>query len=117
MKQRLRIGTRGSALALAQAESVRRAIERHSSDFAMEIVPIRTTGDKNIDAPLAEIGGKGLFIREIEEALLKKEIDVAVHSVKDLPAVLPEGLELIVFPPREDARDVLLSLKYPSLTA
>ena len=117
MRRTVRIGTRGSALALAQSEEVRRSIERHAPDLSPELVPIRTSGDKILDEKLSEVGGKGLFVKEIEEALLDKTIDIAVHSVKDLPAVLPEGLGLIAFPPREDARDVFLSMKYSALVA
>ena len=98
----IRIGTRGSALALAQARSVAAGLGADA-----ELVPMRTEGDRLAEARLAAVGGKGLFVREIEEALLRGEIDVAVHSLKDLPAEPPAGLVLAAFPPREDARDVL----------
>lgn len=92
----LRIGTRGSPLALAQTEGVRdRLIAAHpalAAPGAVEIVVIRTTGDAVQDRPLAEIGGKGLFTREIDEAMLEGRIDIAVHSVKDVPTWLPEGI-------------------------
>ncbi len=104
---KLRIGTRGSALALAQAGAVARALEARGVET--ELVPIRTEGDHLYEARLAGIGGKGLFVREIEDALLAGRVDVAVHSLKDLPAALPSGLALAAFPPREDPRDVLVT--------
>ncbi len=108
---RLKIGTRGSQLALAQAHETReRLMKAHGWDEdAVEIVIIRTTGDMIRDRPLAEIGGKGLFTKEIEEALLDGRIDLAVHSMKDVPAVLPDGLVISTFLPREDNRDAFLS--------
>src|SRR5690348_6889078 len=109
----LRIGTRGSPLALAQAEEARaRLIAAHphlAAPGAIEIRVIKTTGDKVQDRPLSEIGGKGLFTKEIEEALLAGEIDLAVHSMKDVPTELPAGLDLLCIPSREDARDALIS--------
>jgi hydroxymethylbilane synthase len=107
----LRIGTRGSRLALWQAEEVRRRLcAAHGLPPAeIAIAPIATTGDKVRDRPLAEIGGKGLFTKEIEEALLAGSIDLAVHSMKDMPAQLPAGLCIASLLPREDARDALLS--------
>ncbi|MCB1483807.1 MAG: hydroxymethylbilane synthase [Hyphomicrobiaceae bacterium] len=113
----LTIGTRGSPLALAQAYEVRdRLVAAHglkSDDIAIRI--IKTTGDQVLDRPLAEIGGKGLFTKEIEDALLANEIDLAVHSMKDMQTVLPDGLMLGATLPREDVRDAFLSLKYKSL--
>lgn len=110
----LRIGTRGSALALAQAhESARRLRDAHpdlAPEDAIEIVVIKTTGDRVLDRPLAEIGGKGLFTKEIEEALIDRRIDLAVHSMKDMPTWLPDGLEIAATLPREDPRDVLLGV-------
>ena len=107
----LRIGTRGSALALWQAEYVRDELRRvHNvsrGDISIDI--IRTSGDRITDRPLSEVGGKGLFTKEIEEALLAGAIDIAVHSAKDMPTELPEGLELSAFLPREDVRDAFLS--------
>src|SRR5262245_33100912 len=103
----LRLGTRGSALALAQADSVARGLRRLGRD--VEIVPIKTEGDRLLSARLADVGGKGLFVREIEHALAEGTIDVAVHSLKDLPAEQPDGLELAAFPPRADARDVVIT--------
>ncbi len=107
----LRIGTRGSPLALAQAyETRRRLIEMHGFDeISFEIVVIKTTGDKVQDRPLRELGGKGLFTKEIEDALLGGRIDIAVHSMKDMPVLQPEGLALDCFLPREDPRDAFLS--------
>ena len=106
----IRVGTRGSALALAQAGLVRAGLGADA-----EIVPMRTEGDRLVDATLAVGGGKGLFVREIEEALLRGQIDVAVHSLKDLPTEPPAGLALVAFLPREDARDVLVALRSVTL--
>jgi hydroxymethylbilane synthase len=109
----LRIGTRGSPLALAQADETRaRLIAAHphlAAPGAIEICVIKTTGDKVQDRPLSEIGGKGLFTKEIEEALLAGEIDIAVHSMKDVPTWLPDGLVIDCLLPREDPRDVLIA--------
>jgi hydroxymethylbilane synthase len=105
----MRIGTRGSQLALAQSEWVKDRIEARHSNMRVEVVKIRTTGDKILDSPLSTIGGKGLFVKEIEEALLRKQVDVAVHSMKDVPAELPDELILRTFPEREDPRDVLIT--------
>ena len=109
----LRIATRGSPLALAQAREVRaRLAAAHpdlAADGAVEIVPYRTTGDLLQAGPLREIGGKGLFTKEIEEALLDGRADIAVHSMKDLPTALPDGLVLAALLPREDARDALIA--------
>jgi hydroxymethylbilane synthase len=103
------LGTRGSALALKQAEYVASLIERHIPDTKVNLVKIKTTGDKILDAPLAKIGTKGLFTKEIEEALLEKRIDLAVHSMKDLPTELPDGLKIGCVIEREDPRDVFVS--------
>lgn len=102
----LRIGSRGSKLALWQAEWVKARLAE--AGHPAEIVIIKTTGDKIQDVPLARIGGKGLFTKEIEEALLDGRVDLAVHSLKDLPTVLPAGLVIAAMPQREDARDVLV---------
>jgi hydroxymethylbilane synthase len=110
----IRIGTRGSPLALAQAQETRaRLLGAHPglSAAQVDIQIIRTTGDRVQDRPLSEIGGKGLFTKEIEEALLAKQIDLAVHSMKDMPTQLPGGLAIICLLPREDPRDVLISSK------
>ena len=106
----LRIGTRGSALALAQAHEVRTRLAAAHGFPPERIVldVIRTTGDMIRDRPLAQAGGKGLFTKEIEEALLAGRIDVAVHSAKDMPTLLPTGLAIAAVPPREDARDVFI---------
>ena len=116
-KSPLRIGTRGSPLALAQAYETR---ERLSIAYGLsldsfEIVVIKTTGDKVLDRPLKEIGGKGLFTKEIEEALLQESIDIAVHSMKDMPVQQPNGLILDTFLPREDVRDAFVSRIHKSL--
>ncbi len=113
----LRIGTRGSPLALAQARQVQaRLAAAHGLDTdAIEICVIRTTGDRIQDRPLAEAGGKGLFTKEIEEALLAGSVDVAVHSAKDVPTWLPQGLILAAFLEREDVRDVFVSRGASSL--
>jgi hydroxymethylbilane synthase len=115
----LRIGTRGSPLALAQAHEVRRRLAAaHAVDeAAIEIKVIKTTGDAIQNRPLVEIGGKGLFTKEIEQALLDQAIDVAVHSAKDIPGFLPDGLMLAVCLPREDARDAFISRKAKSFAA
>lgn len=113
----LRIGTRGSALALAQAHETRSLLmgAHGLGEDAFEIVVIKTSGDQIQDRPLSEVGGKGLFTKEIEEALLNESIDLAVHSSKDMPTVLPEGLALTAFLPREDVRDAFISPKARSL--
>src|SRR5436305_10267155 len=105
----LRLGTRGSALALWQANWVKAELERSHSQLTVELVPIKTTGDKVLDVPLAKIGGKGLFTKEIDEALLDGRIDLAVHSLKDVPFQLPAGIDFAAIPEREDPRDAFLS--------
>ena len=109
----LRIGTRGSPLALVQARMVRTrlAVAAGLEEGASERVVIRTTGDTIQDRPLAEAGGKGLFTKEIEEALLDERVDLAVHSAKDMPTILPDGLVLAACLEREDPRDVFISRK------
>ena len=113
----LKIGTRGSPLALAQAYETRaRLMEAHGlEEAAFEIVVIKTEGDRVLDRPLKEIGGKGLFTREIEEQLLDGRVDIAVHSMKDMPVDQPAGLALDTFLPREDVRDAFVSETYASL--
>ena len=115
----LKIGTRGSPLALFQAHETRdRLMAVHSlPQAAFEITVIKTTGDRVTDRSLSEIGGKGLFTKEIEEALLAGEIDIAVHSMKDMPTVLPTGLTIPCLLPREDVRDAFVSLTHASLDA
>ncbi|MGB5067873.1 MAG: hydroxymethylbilane synthase [Albidovulum sp.] len=117
VKHPLKIGTRGSPLALAQAiETRRRLMTAHGlTEDACEIVIIKTTGDRVQDRPLKELGGKGLFTREIEEALLAGEIDIAVHSMKDMPVLQPDGLLLDCYLPREDVRDAFVSPAAASL--
>src|SRR5579862_7432246 len=105
----IRLGTRGSALALWQANWTKRELENHWPDLQVELVPIKTTGDKILDVPLAKIGGKGLFTKELDEALLAGRIDLAVHSLKDVPFQLPDGIDFGAVPEREDPRDAFLS--------
>ena len=109
MHTTIRIGTRSSALALWQANWVKDRLEQQWTQLNVELVPIKTSGDKIQNIALSRIGGKGLFVKEIEEALQARRIDLAVHSVKDVPAELPQGLTLSVIPQREDHRDVLIS--------
>ncbi|MBW1800610.1 MAG: hydroxymethylbilane synthase [Deltaproteobacteria bacterium] len=108
----IRIGTRGSKLALAQSQWVKHRIEARHPDVEVTLIKIKTRGDKILDSPLSRIGGKGLFVKEIEDGLLRKDVDVAVHSMKDVPAELPQGLHLSVFPKREDPRDAFVSIHY-----
>jgi hydroxymethylbilane synthase len=108
LPDRVRIGSRGSRLALVQAEWVRDRVAARHPGLRVEIEIINTKGDKILDAPLAKIGDKGLFTKELELALLEDRIDVAVHSAKDMPTALPEGLDLIAFTEREDVRDVFV---------
>src|SRR5580700_2570127 len=103
----MKLGTRGSALALWQANWVKAELEQNHPELAVELVLIKTTGDKILDVPLAKIGGKGLFTKELDEALLDGRIDLAVHSAKDLPTLLPATLSLTGYLEREDARDAL----------
>ncbi len=109
MKRPFRIGTRGSALALWQANFIQGLISDSSPGLNTEILIIKTTGDRNLESPLSEIGGKGVFVKEIEDALLSGGIDIAVHSMKDLPAFLPGGLVIGAVAERHDPRDVLIS--------
>jgi len=103
------LGTRASKLALQQSEWFQGQVQAVAPDVTVTLTRIQTSGDKIIDVPLAKIGGKGLFVKEIEEALLSGEIDFAVHSMKDVPTQLPDGLEILCVPPREDSRDALIS--------
>jgi len=107
----LRLGSRGSTLALWQAEHIRAEVERRTGR-TVEITKIKTTGDVILDVPLSKVGGKGLFLKEIEEALLSNRIDLAVHSMKDVPTDLPGGLEISCITRREDPRDAFLSVKH-----
>lgn len=108
MAKRIVIGTRGSMLALWQAEWVKAELNRIEPSLEIVIHKIKTTGDKILDVPLAKVGGKGLFVKEIEESLLRGESDLAVHSMKDVPSELPEGLHLSAICKREDPRDALV---------
>ena len=109
MRKQIRIGTRASALALWQAEWVKSELEKKYPGMIVSLTKIKTTGDKILDVPLAKVGGKGLFVKEIEEAMLANEIDIAVHSMKDVPTFFPDGLHLACITKREDARDALLT--------
>nr|VFJ90951.1 MAG: hydroxymethylbilane synthase [Candidatus Kentron sp. LFY] len=111
----IRIATRRSPLAMWQAEHVSRRLREFFPDIAVELVPIITQGDKILDAPLARIGGKGLFVKELERALLDGSADIAAHSMKDVPAVLPDELALSVILAREDPRDAFVSNRYGRL--
>jgi hydroxymethylbilane synthase len=108
-KKKIIIGTRSSKLALWQAEFVKAELHGLYPDIEIELNKIKTTGDKILDVPLAQVGGKGLFVKEIEEALLSGKADIAVHSMKDVPTEFPEGLRLAVICEREDPRDALIS--------
>lgn len=105
----LRIGTRGSELALWQTQWVKQELQKRFPKLEIEIITIKTTGDKILDAPLSKIGDKGLFIKEIENALLENRIDLAVHSLKDIPTSIPDGLIIVAVTKREDSRDVFIS--------
>lgn len=106
---RIRIGTRGSALALAQSNWVKSQLEQHYLETEVELRIIKTSGDRFVDTPIQNLGNKGAFTKEIEDALLGGEIDLAVHSMKDLPTELPRGLAIAAMPKREDPRDVLVT--------
>lgn len=115
MKKKIVIGTRGSKLALWQAEHIASLIREKFPTIEVQLKKIVTTGDKILDVPLAKIGGKGLFTKELENAMLSGEIDLAVHSLKDMPTELPEGLILAAITTRADAGDAFVSLRYRSL--
>ncbi|MBV5317991.1 MAG: hydroxymethylbilane synthase, partial [Desulfobulbaceae bacterium] len=117
MKTLLRIGTRASLLAVTQSTSIKNQIESAHPQVRVELVKITTKGDRILDVPLAKVGGKGLFVKEIEDALLAGEVDLAVHSMKDVPTELPEGLHIGIIPIREIPQDAFVSVKYPSLEA
>jgi hydroxymethylbilane synthase len=112
---KLVIATRGSALALWQANHIKDCLETEHPGLEVELLKIKTKGDKILDVPLAKVGGKGLFVKEIEEALLDGRAHLAVHSMKDVPTQLPEGLEVGIIPEREEPTDTLLSVKYEGL--
>lgn len=115
MTQTIRIATRKSPLAMWQAEHVAAELKRVHPDLQVELLGMSTQGDKILDTPLAKIGGKGLFIKELEQGLLGGEADIAVHSMKDVPVELPEGLHLAVIMQREDPRDAFVSNRYRTL--
>jgi len=115
MAERIRIATRGSKLALWQAEHIAELLRSREPELEVELKVIKTSGDKIQDVPLAKVGGKGLFVKEIEEALLAGEADLAVHSMKDMPAEVVPGLTLGVIPARDDHTDCLLSTEYDGL--
>ena len=115
MRSVLRIGTRASLLAVTQSEWVKGRIEAAWPGTRVELVKITTKGDRILDVPLAKVGGKGLFVKEIEDALLAGEVDLAVHSMKDVPTELPAGLHIGVIPQRETPLDVYISNAYPAL--
>lgn len=115
--KKLTIATRGSKLALWQSNYIKSVIESSHPDIEVELKIIITSGDKILDVPLAKIGGKGLFLKEIEEALLAGEAQMAVHSLKDVPTVMPSGLLLSAITTREDVRDAMLSEKYPNIVS
>ncbi|MDG9922457.1 MULTISPECIES: hydroxymethylbilane synthase [unclassified Pseudomonas] len=117
MSREIRIATRKSALALWQAEYVKARLEQAHPGLQVSLVPMVSRGDKLLDAPLAKIGGKGLFVKELETALLENEADIAVHSMKDVPMDFPEGLGLFCICEREDPRDAFVSNTYDSLDA
>ncbi|SMF00593.1 hydroxymethylbilane synthase [Desulfovibrio gilichinskyi] len=113
--RKITIATRGSKLALWQANHISDLLRSEYPGIEVQLLKIKTKGDKILDVPLAKVGGKGLFVKEIEEALLANKADLAVHSMKDVPTELPEGLEVGIIPPREADTDSLLSVKYDSL--
>jgi hydroxymethylbilane synthase len=117
MSREIRIATRKSALALWQAEYVKARLEQAHPGLKVSLVPMVSRGDKLLDAPLAKIGGKGLFVKELESALLESEADIAVHSMKDVPMDFPTGLGLFCICEREDPRDAFVSNTYDSLDA
>ena len=114
---RLRIATRESPLALWQANYVKTALEAQHTELTVELMPMTTRGDQILDSPLAKVGGKGLFVKELERAMLAGEADIAVHSMKDVPMEFPDGLGLAVICEREDPSDALVSNLYQSLDA
>ncbi|MGD9969450.1 MAG: hydroxymethylbilane synthase [Sulfuricurvum sp.] len=115
--KKLTIATRGSKLALWQSNHIKSVIESSFADVEVELKIVITSGDKILDAPLAKIGGKGLFLKEIEEAMMRGEAQMAVHSLKDVPTVMPEGLVLSAITTRQDVRDAMLSEKYADIAS
>ena len=116
MQKIVKIGTRGSLLAMTQSNWIKGLIEAKYPDVSVELVKIVTKGDKILDVPLAKVGGKGLFVKEIEDAMLSNEVDIAVHSMKDVPSELPDGLHLGIITKRENPFDAFISNKYKSVT-
>jgi len=117
MTETIRIATRKSPLAMWQAEHVADELKRLHADLMVEIIGMTTRGDKILDAPLAKVGGKGLFVKELEQGMLAREADIAVHSMKDVPVDFPEGLHLAVIMDREDPLDAFVSNRYDGLDA
>ena len=115
MSQIVRIATRKSPLALWQAEFVRDSLLAHNPDLQVELVKMVTQGDKILDTPLAKVGGKGLFVKELEQGMLRGDADIAVHSMKDVPVEFPDGLHLAVICEREDPRDAFVSNDYRNI--
>ncbi|CAK0762783.1 hydroxymethylbilane synthase [Gammaproteobacteria bacterium] len=115
MHPTLRIATRKSPLALWQAEHVRTLLQQKFPGLQVEILGMTTQGDRILDTPLAKIGGKGLFVKELEQGLLEGSADIAVHSMKDVPVDLPKGLEIAAILAREDPRDAFVSCHYPDI--
>ena len=115
MSETIRIATRKSPLALWQAEEVSRQLKLHHPDIKIELVKMTTKGDKILDAPLAKVGGKGLFVKELEQGILDGDADIAVHSMKDVPVEFPAGLYLPIIMQREDPSDAFVSNTYASL--
>ncbi|HFC92779.1 MAG TPA: hydroxymethylbilane synthase, partial [Leucothrix mucor] len=115
MSNIIRIATRKSPLAIWQAEEVKRQLQQFHPDLAVELIGITTKGDKILDTPLAKIGGKGLFVKELEVKMLEGKADIAVHSMKDVPMALPEGLHLPIILQRHDPLDAFVSNQYTAL--
>jgi len=113
----LRIATRKSPLAMQQAQFIKESLSKHHPELDIMLIPMETTGDKISGKRLASFGGKGLFVKELEQALLNHQADLAVHSMKDVPTVQPEGLEISTICEREDPRDVLISIKYNNMAS
>ncbi len=117
MRKEIKIGTRASLLAVTQSTMIKELIEKQHPGTTVELVKIMTKGDKILDVPLAKVGGKGLFVKELEDALLDGRTDLAVHSMKDVPTDLPDGLHLGIVTERENPRDAFISNKYIDITS
>ncbi len=115
MMEKLIIATRESKLAMWQSEHIKAVLEEQNPGLKVELLPMKSLGDKLLDAPLAKIGGKGLFLKELEESMYRGDAQMAVHSLKDVPTKMPEGLVLAAITEREDVRDAMMSEKYPDL--